>query len=168
MTVLVTYASKHGATTELAEALGRDLWARGVDAEVRSADEVDGVRDYDAVVLGSALYMGKWLPEATALLDECAEDLAVRPTWLFSSGPLGEPLQPEPPDLHELVERVHARDHRVFAGKLERGTLSFPERAVVRMVKAPYGDFRDWDAVADLADEIAHEVGSRHPDQSIA
>jgi menaquinone-dependent protoporphyrinogen oxidase len=169
MTILVTCASKHGATTEIAEALGRDLWARGVDAEVRSADEVDGVRAYDAVVLGSALYMGKWLPEATALLDECAEDLAVRPTWLFSSGPLGDPPKPEPPDVHELIERVQARGHRVFSGKLEREALSLPERAVVRMVKAPYGDFRDWDAVADLADEIAREVGrrSREP-QSIA
>jgi menaquinone-dependent protoporphyrinogen oxidase len=167
MTVLVTCASKHGATTELAEALGRDLWARGVDAEVCSADEVDGVRAYDAVVLGSALYMGKWLPEATALLDECAEDLSVRPTWLFSSGPLGEPPQPAPPDLHELVERVHARGHRVFGGKLEREGLSLPERAVARMVKAPYGDFRDWNAIADLADEIVREVG-RHQAQSIA
>lgn len=167
MTVLVTCASKHGATTEIAEALGRDLWARGVNAEVRSADEVDGVRAYDAVVLGSAIYMGKWLPEATALADECAEDLAVRPTWLFSSGPLGDPPQPEPPDLQEVVDRLHARSHRVFGGKLERGTLSLPERAVARMVKAPYGDFRDWDAIADLADEIAREVGG-HRDQSIA
>ena len=154
MTVLVTCASKHGATTEIAEALGRDLWARGVDAEVRSADEVDGVRAYDAVVLGSAIYMGKWLPEATALVTECAEDLAVRPTWLFSSGPLGDPPQPEASDLHELVDRLHARGHRVFGGKLERGTLSLPERAVTRMVKAPYGDFRDWTAVDRWVEEI--------------
>jgi menaquinone-dependent protoporphyrinogen oxidase len=158
MTVLVIHASKHGATTEIAEALGRDLWARGVNAEVRSADEVDGVVGYDAVVLGSAIYMGRWLPEATALVDECGEDLATRPTWLFSSGPIGDPPQPAAPDLSELVERVHARGHRVFGGKLERGTLSLPERAIARVVKAPFGDFRDWAAVDDLADEIAREV----------
>src|SRR3954454_11475137 len=79
MTVLVTYASKHGATTEIAEALGRELWARGVRAEVRSADEVDGVSAYDAVVLGSAIYMGKWLPAALELARTCDE----RRTWLF-------------------------------------------------------------------------------------
>jgi menaquinone-dependent protoporphyrinogen oxidase len=154
MTVLVTYASRHGATTEIAEALGRDLRSHGVDAEVRSADEVDGVEPYDAVVLGSAIYLGKWLPEATALAERCAG----RPVWLFSSGPLGDPLQPAPPELESLVQRTRAREHRVFAGRLDRASLSFPERAIVRMVKAPYGDYRDFAAVADFASTIAQSI----------
>jgi menaquinone-dependent protoporphyrinogen oxidase len=159
MTILVTCASKHGATAEIAEALGRDLCAHGHDVEVKRAEEVDGVGEYDAVVLGSALYMGRWLPAATALADVYAGELAQRPTWLFSSGPLGDPLQPEPPDLHALDERLRARAHRVLAGKLERSSLSLGERGVVRMVKAPYGDYRDWRAVADFAEEIATALG---------
>ena len=149
MTVLVTYASKHGATTEIAEALGRDLWARGVQAEVRSADEVDGVAAYDAVVLGSAVYMGKWLPEALRVAEQCAE----RPTWLFSSGPIaGVPDAPPP------AVPVDARDHRVFGGKLDRGSLSLRERTITRFVKAPDGDYRDFAAVADYAGAIAQSI----------
>jgi menaquinone-dependent protoporphyrinogen oxidase len=155
MTILVTCASKHGATAEIAEALGRDLSARGHDVEVRRAEEVDGVGAYDAVVLGSAIYMGRWLPAATALADVYAQELAQRPTWLFSSGPLGDPPKPDPPDFEPLNERLHARGHRVLNGKLERGRLSLAERGVVRMVKAPYGDYREWTVVADFANEIA-------------
>jgi menaquinone-dependent protoporphyrinogen oxidase len=152
MNVLVAYASKHGATTEIAEALGRELCARGIDADVTRAEEVDGVGEYDAVVLGSAVYMGHWLPAAQALADE----LDGVPVWLFSSGPLGDPPRPEePPNLGGLEERVHAHGHRVFAGRLRRADLSLPERAIVRMVKAPEGDYRDWDDVAAYADEIA-------------
>ena len=143
MTVLVAHASRHGATTEIAEALGRELCARGVDADVKRADEVGGFDDYDAVVLGSALYMGKWLPAAQALRERCT----VEPIWLFSCGPLGDPPQPAPPDLGPR--------HRVFNGRLDRDGLSIAERGIVRVVKAPYGDFRNWDAVGELADEIA-------------
>ena len=83
----------------------------------------------------------------------------VRPTWLFSSGPVGDPLRPEEaPDVDVLVERIRPRGHRVLAGRLAREDLSFAERAVTRAVKAEYGDFRDWDDVAEFADEIAHAL----------
>jgi menaquinone-dependent protoporphyrinogen oxidase len=155
MNVLVTCATKHGATTEIAEALGRELRLRGADADVVPAAEVDGVDTYDAVVLGSAVYMGRWLPAARELAERRSEELARRTTWLFSSGPIGEQPQPnEPPDLHGLAERVHARGHRVFAGRLRRSDLSVLERAAVRAAKAPDGDYRDWDAVAAFAEEI--------------
>jgi menaquinone-dependent protoporphyrinogen oxidase len=147
MTVLVAYASKHGATREIAEALGRDLRSRGLDVDVLRADEVGGFDDYDAVVLGSAVYLGKWLPAAQALRDRCTHARL----WTFGSGPLGEPPRPAPPDLGPR--------HRVIPGKLDRRTLTFGERAVVRLVKAPDGDYRDWDAVAELADAIADELG---------
>jgi menaquinone-dependent protoporphyrinogen oxidase len=156
MTVLVACASKHGATTEIAEALGRELCARGIDADVRSAEEVDGVGAYDAVVLGSAVYMGRWLPAARAIAEVYAGELAARPTWLFSSGPTGNPPRPlDEPELADIVERVHARGHRTFAGKLARADLSFGERSIVRLVKAADGDYRDWDDVAAFAEEIA-------------
>ena len=147
MTVLVAYASKHGATTEIAEALGRDLRSRGIDADVLRADEVGGFDEYDAVVLGSALYMGKWLPAAQGLLEDCTHEHL----WLFSSGPLGNPPLPAPPDLGPR--------HRVIPGKLDRPSLSLAERGIVKLVRAPYGDFRDFEAVAELADEIADELG---------
>lgn len=155
MNVLVACASKHGATAEIATALARGLCSHGLDVDVRSAEEVDGVGEYDAVVLGSALYMGQWLPSALAVAELYADELATRPTWLFSSGPVGEPLLPGPPDLSSLERQVDARGHRIFPGRLARHDLSFAERGIVRVVSAQYGDFRDWDAVTEFADEIA-------------
>jgi menaquinone-dependent protoporphyrinogen oxidase len=159
MNVLVTCASKHGATTEIAEALGRELCARGIDADVIRAEEVDGVGSYDAVVLGSAVYMGRWLPAARAIADVYADELAMRPTWLFSSGPVGDPPRPqEAPDLGDLVERVHAHEHRVFPGRLSRANLSFGERGIARLIKVEDGDYRDWDDVAAFADDVARAL----------
>jgi Flavodoxin domain len=54
MTVLVTAASKHGATLEIAEAIARVLAEQGVSAELVPIDEVSDLGRYDAVVLGSA------------------------------------------------------------------------------------------------------------------
>ena len=155
MNVLVACASKHGATAEIATALARDLCAHGFDVDVRSAEEVDGVGHYDAVVLGSALYMGRWLPAAGAVAELYADELASRPTWLFSSGPVGDPLLPAPPDLRALERQVDARGHRIFPGRLVRTELSLAERGIVRVVSAQYGDYRDWRAVTEFADEIA-------------
>lgn len=155
MNVLVACASKHGATAEIATALARDLCAHGLDVDVRSAEEVDGVGEYDAAVLGSAVYMGRWLPAATAVVELYADELAERPTWLFSSGPVGDPLLPAPPDVSALEGQVGARGHRTFPGRLDRSDLSLAERGAVRVVSAQYGDYRDWDAVTEFADEIA-------------
>ena len=155
MNVLVACASKHGATAEIATALARDLRAHDFDVDVRSAEEVDGVGEYDAVVLGSAVYMGRWLPAAVAVAELYADELAARPTWLFSSGPVGDPLLPGPPDLTTLERQVDSRGHRIFPGRLARNELSLAERGVVRVVSAQYGDYRDWDAVTEFAEEIA-------------
>ncbi len=79
--------------------------------------------------------------------------------WLFSSGPLGTPenLKPEgdPVDVDALIDATDAVEHRVFAGRLDRRLLSLPEKALVVAVRAPEGDFRDWQAVDAFADRIA-------------
>jgi menaquinone-dependent protoporphyrinogen oxidase len=109
-------------------------------------------------VLGSAVYVGRWLEPARELVEAHADALTERPTWLFSSGPLGDPPKPEADDavqIGEIAERVNARDHRLFAGRLDRKLLGFGERAVVLAFRAPEGDFRDWDEIAAWAREIA-------------
>lgn len=82
--------------------------------------------------------------------------------WLFSSGPLGPPdhLIPEgePADAEPLSELVRARGHRVFAGRLERASLGLAERAAAKVVHAPEGDCRDWDAIDAFAGEIASQL----------
>jgi menaquinone-dependent protoporphyrinogen oxidase len=160
--VLVTAASRHGATHEIATAIAAGLARRGVEAEARPAEELDSLDGYDAYVIGSAVYVGHWLDPARELVEAHAPALAGRPVWLFSSGPLGQPdkLKPEgdPVEVDGLIEASGAAEHRVFAGRLDRNLLSFGEKAVVVAVRAPEGDFRDWDAIDAFAAVIAERL----------
>ena|SRR5471030_771905 len=165
MRVLVAVASKHGATREIAESLGRALAERGVNVEVRALDEVVDLSGYDAVVLGSAVYMGRWLEPARAFVDAHADELAGRPTWLFISGPIGYPPKPYPGkavELDALLDKVRPREHKLFAGKVDTSKLSFPERTAMRAVRARAGDDRDWEAIeawaASIATALEHET----------
>jgi menaquinone-dependent protoporphyrinogen oxidase len=170
MKVLVSAASKHGATAEVAEQIGstlrESLDARADDAradavvEVLPPEQVSAVEPYDAVVLGSAVYAGHWLEDARALARSHAGELAERPTWLFSVGPIGDPPRPEedPVDVVTILEATEAREHRVFSGKLDKGKLGFAEKAIVLALRAPEGDFRDWDAVRTWAEQIASDL----------
>lgn len=162
MRVLVTAASKHGSTGEIAGAIAEVLGGRGLETVVTPPEEVDDIAAFDAAVLGSAVYAGRWMKPARELVERAADDLAARPVWLFSSGPIGEPPRPEedPVDVAEIVESTSARDHRVFAGRLERSRLGFGERAVVAALRAPDGDFRDWDEIRGWATAIADELTS--------
>jgi menaquinone-dependent protoporphyrinogen oxidase len=159
MRVLVTAASRHGATHEIADAIAAGLERRGVDAGVQQAEDLTSLDGYDAFVIGSAVYVGRWLDTARELVESNVAALAERPVWLFSSGPLGPPdaLKPEgdPVDVTALADAVRAEDHRVFAGRLDRKLLSFGEKAVAVAVRAPEGDFRDWEAIDGFAGEIA-------------
>jgi menaquinone-dependent protoporphyrinogen oxidase len=152
--VLVTAASRHQATAELAERIATALAGRGIDAEARPIDEVAEVGGYDAVVLGSGIYVGRWLSEARRFAEDNAATLATMPVWLFSSGPLGGLGGAEPADGATLSALTGAREHRVFAGRLDRTRLGAAERLIVRFVRAPEGDERDWAEVDHYAADI--------------
>jgi menaquinone-dependent protoporphyrinogen oxidase len=170
MKLLVSAASKHGAAIEVAEEIGKQLREElqerdegdSVVVEVYPAEQVDLVEGYDAVVLGSAVYAGHWMEAARDLASEHAEALAEKPTWLFSVGPVGEPPKPEedPVDVAPILEATKARDHRIFAGKLDRSALGFAEKAIVLALRAPEGDFRDWEDIRAWARGIAAGVRS--------
>jgi menaquinone-dependent protoporphyrinogen oxidase len=160
MRVLVTAASRHGATHEIAGAISAGLARRGVEAEARPAEELNELDGYDAYVIGSAVYIGRWLDQARELIE--ARSWPDIPVWLFSSGPLGPPenLKPEgdPVDVDALIEATGAVEHRVFAGRLDRKRLSLPEKALVVAVRAPEGDFRDWQEIDAFAGDIAERL----------
>jgi len=159
--VLVASASRHGSTDEIAQAIGEVLRTQGLSVEVRRMEDVDTAFPYDAFVLGSAVYMGGWLRSAKRFLDVHGELISTRPTWLFSSGPLGRPHDEavsESFDAADLVALTHARDHRQFGGKLDKDDLSLSERAVTSLLRVPLGDYREWDAVTAWATAIGRAL----------
>jgi menaquinone-dependent protoporphyrinogen oxidase len=160
MKVLVAAASKHGATMEIAQAIGRWFAEAGIEADVYAADEVTTLDGCDAVVLGSAVYLGRWLEPARRFVEHHRDELVARPVWLFSSGPIGDPPKPieEPADIAPIREMTQALDHRIFAGRLDKRELGFGEKAVVAAVRAPDGDFRAWDEIAAWAAGIANAL----------
>ena len=163
MKVLVSAASRHGATSEIAQAIGDVLSSAGIETDVRRPEEVATVASYDGVVLGSGVYAGRWLGPARKLVERESAALAARPVWLFSSGPLGDPATPaaEPEDIALLLKQTHALDHRVFPGKIDRRELGIAEKAIFAVVRAPEGDFRPWPAVSDWASGIARAMNAR-------
>ena len=161
MRVLVAAASRHGATQEIAEAIGRTLDAEGVHASVTPVAEAGDPTGYDAVILGSAVYMGHWLDAATKFVESRGAALSALPTWLFSSGPIGDPPRPnesQAVDVDDLVSKTHAKGHKLFAGKLDKGKLGFGERAVMLAFHAAEGDYRSWQEIEAWARAIAGEL----------
>ena len=86
----------------------------------------------------------------------------LRPTWLFSSGPIGDPSAPgvQPFDPSDLLAETHARDHQLFGGRLDRAALNRRERLLSRLVRSSDGDFRDWDSVTSWAAAIAGSLAA--------
>jgi menaquinone-dependent protoporphyrinogen oxidase len=160
--VLVASASTHGATAEIADRIGEALARRGLLVTVTPVELVGDLRDYDAIVLGSAVYRGRWLEPAKELIRRSGDGFADRAVWLFSSGPVGDPrrklvraMSVDPVDLPEVAEQTKARGHRVFAGKLEKRGLSRAQRLSLSLVRGLEGDFRNWAEIEQWAAEIA-------------
>ena len=163
--VLVAYATKYGATAEIAEKIGEVLREAGLQTDVMAAAKVTDLIPYQAVVLGSAVYMGKWRDEAAKFLEDNEKALAERPVWLFSSGALGEGDAVElmkgwsfPEAQQEVADRIGPRDIVFFHGVLDTEKLSLPEKLILKGVKAPVGDFRDWETITSWATTIAEAL----------
>jgi menaquinone-dependent protoporphyrinogen oxidase len=160
--VLVTAASRHHGTVEIAEAIGSGLNDRGIVSVAVPVEQVTTLHGYSSVVLGSGIYAGRWLGEARRFAQIHASELCSMPVWLFSSGPVGAVDHPIPPgtpaDVSVLMRLTGAIGHRTFGGRLDMRRLHFAERALVRMIHAPEGDNRDWDAIDGFAGEIADEL----------
>lgn len=167
--ILVTYASKYGATREIAEKIGDVLRQTGLQTDVLPVDGVRDVNPYQAVILGSAIYIGKWPKEAVRFLHVQARTLADRPFWLFSSGPTGEGDPVElvegqclPSSLKPVVDRIQPRDIAVFHGYINPDKINSIEKWAIRsLVKKPFGDFRDWDAITSWAALIATTLNDK-------
>jgi len=164
--VLVAYATRMGSTAEIAEVVGRVLRASGLRVTVRPCEEVDTVDDYDAVVLGSAMYVQHWLHDAVDFLRRHGKQLGARPTWLFQSGPCGADAAHRdvatPRQVVRLVGRFGLRRPITFGGRLDPDLA--PDRVSRWMARGNLaGDFRDWDAIEAWAQWCARSIVSASP-----
>lgn len=163
--ILVTYASRNGATREIAEKISALLRQAGLAADLLPVHEVHSLEPYHAVILGSAIYIGNWRKEAVKFLKAHANALAERAVWLFCSGPTGEG-DPEvlvegkilPDGLKPVVEHIQPRDIAIFHGYIDPEKIGFLERPVIKSMKKPFGDFRDWNQIKLWAAKVAAEL----------
>ena len=165
MKILVAYASRHGATGEIAEKIGSILQTRGYTTDISPMDAVTDLHAYDCLVLGSAIYAGKWMKPVMEVLEKEADWLAQKSVWLFSSGPTGAGdatalLQGwiAPEDLRPLFDRIKPRGVALFHGAIDPDKLNFAEKEIVRKFNAPVGDFRNWKEIMDWAYKIQPEL----------
>ena len=144
----------------MADAIGERLGSYGHDVAVRAPESVDSLEGFDAVVLASGVYAGRWLRPARSFIKRLAAQLRERPVWLMSSGPVGDTADtsPEPLDVAKMLERTQARGHVVLPGRMDRANLHLPDRAIIAALRVPDGDFRDWDAVRAFADQVHDEL----------
>ena len=163
-TVLVVYASRMGSTQEIAVAVGEHLTSRGFEVTVAAAADAAEARLFDAVVLGSAIYMGHWDKDAVDYLKSQGPDLGVRPTWLFQSGPAGPPDQahptPTPPAVRRLCHKIGLQAPTTFGGNLDHSRATTRLERWVSDGKLA-GDFRDWDQIRGWADRVADDLVAR-------
>ena len=166
--VLVAYATKYGATAGIAEKTGQVLDQVGLDVDVLPVDQVKDLDSYKAVVLGSAAYIGRWRKEAANFLKSNERVLADKLVWLFSSGPTekGDPVELMkgwrfPKSLQPIADRIQPKDIAIFHGAMDIEKLSRLDKWMIKKVKAPIGDFRDWEAITNWAKAIAAELKGR-------
>lgn len=159
MKILVAYGSKRQGTAGIADVLGVELVDRGVQADVVDAGEAGSVDGYDAVVVGGALYAMRWNRDARRFVKRFTPQLRARPVFFFSSGPLDDSAAEKeiPPtrQVQRLMQRVGAREHRTFGGRLLPDAEGFPASA---MAKDHAGDWRDPELERQWADHLVEEL----------
>ena len=176
MKVLVAYASKYGSTKGIADFIGEKLRQQGMQVDVQEVGSVQNPGDYDAFVIGSAVYMFHWLKEAKQFISRNSSLLVNHPVWIFSSGPVGTQSKDDkgldvlevsaPKELDEIRDLVKPRDHRVFFGTFDStrltGMMGFTLKMARRSQSAreamPDGDFRDWKEIEAWVSSIAREL----------
>ncbi len=150
---------------EIARKNRRRIAASNLDVDILPADKVKDLAEYRAVIVGSATYIGKWRKEVVAFIENNEKTLTGMPVWFFSSGPTGEgdPVDlmkgfRSPEALQPVLDRIQPRDIAVFHGRLDPSKLGFTEKLLIKGIKAPLGDFRNWDVISAWAASIGEEL----------
>jgi menaquinone-dependent protoporphyrinogen oxidase len=159
--VLVVYATKRESTHDVAEAVAARLRERGYAVDVQPAAEAGNLEPYGAVVIGGALYMGRWHHDARHFLSSHREALASLPVAVFAMGP----RTTEATDMEESRKQLDTALAKqpelepisiaVFGGVIDPAKLRFPFSTMGAT------DARDWDTIRSWADSVAELVTAR-------
>lgn len=162
---LIAYASKHGSTAEIAERIKEILLGKNLAADLLPVEEVKELTSYDYIIVGSAVYIGQWQKKAAKFLKENKDLLTKKKVWFFSTGPTGEGNPEElmkgwkfPESLQSTADLIKPVEIKLFGGALVESKLNTLEKMTIKMVKAPMGDFRDWEDVEYWAHDIARVI----------
>jgi menaquinone-dependent protoporphyrinogen oxidase len=159
--VLITYASKYGSTGGVADAIGKEICSKDVTADVVLIKNAINISSYQGVVIGSAIYMGKWLPEAVDFVKKNRGILRQVPVSYFlvcmtlshpTKENLAKVLAYMDPIL-KAVPEVRPVGIGTFAGALDYSNLSWLNKKILKSKGTPEGDFRDWNAIRAWARE---------------
>ncbi|HPE58074.1 MAG TPA: flavodoxin domain-containing protein [Bacteroidales bacterium] len=166
--IAVIYASKYGSTKEIAEIIAGELNLKDYQVTLYAAHPGINLNNFDVVILGSALYMGKWRSDAVMLLKENMDILSKKAVWLFVSGPTGDgdaEMLSEgkivPDNIKPIINRISPKGLAVFHGNLDMKELNIVERILVKMVKAPLGDFRKKESIQHWTIEIIKKLNQQ-------
>jgi menaquinone-dependent protoporphyrinogen oxidase len=161
--ILITYATKQGSTINIAQAIADELADDDIQVDVCHVSSVDSVDDFDAVVIGSPIRGGRWLPEAQEFIEVFRNALMQRPVALFS--PCMTVIDDTPENrytalayltpIRALLEPVSVG---VFAGVINQNELPRHERWLMKLRHAPEGDFRDWTEICEWAGELKEKL----------
>ena len=160
MKILIAYATKAGSTAEVAAEIGRVMENKGgCQVDVHPVGKLEGVSGYDAVIIGSAIRAGKWLPEATKFVEKHRDALSRVPVAFFTvcltlSEDTEENRRTVAAYLDPVREMVQPVDVGLFAGVMDSSKLPFILRLMMKKMKASEGDFRDWEAIRAWASQV--------------
>jgi menaquinone-dependent protoporphyrinogen oxidase len=161
--VLVCYASRYGSTGEIAEVIAEELEKMGVTTDVTRVEDLQNIESFNAVVLGSPLYMGKMMPEAREFVHKFRGPLNRLQLYVFVAGytfreRLAEYLKSGEDAIDAIRLYVNPAETGYFAGRVDPDLVSSPDRAILIMGGVHPGDFRDWDRIKKWAREIGEKI----------
>lgn len=161
MRVLLATASTYGSTKEIADAVSEELRAAAHHVTMHSAEHAGSLEYYDAVVLGSAVYIGRVLTPGRQFAARLAKEFAPKPVWVFASGLKNvTPYPLEAPFTTPKEPPYYAGRYTTFGGFVERDKLSLAERSLIGFVGASQHDERDFDLIRAWAQAVAEEMGA--------
>jgi menaquinone-dependent protoporphyrinogen oxidase len=150
--ILVAYATRAGSTAEVAETIAKVLRASGALVDVCPVKQVGDLSPYRAVVLGSPIRMGRWLPEAFVFLKAHQAELSRVPVAYFVTcvtltSNTVENRRTVDAYLDPARAILRPASVGLFAGALDGSKVSFLDRLMIKAIKTPEGDFRKWDEI---------------------